>query len=552
MNKKIFLALSILLVNMLILLTSEAFAQIVNLEADKKHEIVMVNDFSKLPKIKNKELFNVFYFDELTELSKTEISQDGLAQKLEYALTTPVIDNTIVPLADNYEFKTHEKIGKYIRVATWNIGRGMNIDKIKMIFETPELLLNQYKNVNEKELEEIKNQINILKNADIIILNEVDVGMPRTEYRNIVEELANAGGYNYTYGIEFLEVDPVHLGLEDYKWSEERFLKEEGRIKTLEIDKQKYKGLHGNAILSKFPLKNVRIIRLPAYYDWFNDERDRLSTIEHLRRNIAESVFQEGVIREIRRGSRMAIIADINIPEFNDKVTIVAVHLENRVLPKYRLKQLKILLNYLRHIKNPVILAGDFNTTMADGRPTTVEREFMKRIKDPHYVIRTAVTYLNPVSAGISFGTTGVDIIRKHLDPTVRSIPVIAPNKEKKFFNTLKKFDFKDNTKFDFRGQYDNSINGNFRKLANSNERTLKGFKPTYIFKRHFQFAKYKLDWIFVKAYAENYDSKGEPYKLAPHYGRTLYEMNYGLEYPISDHVPITTDLPIIDYTLKN
>ena len=58
---------------------------------------------------------------------------------------------------------------------------------------------------------------------------------------------------------------------------------------------------------------------------------------------------------------------------------------------------------------------------------------------------------------------------------------------------------------------------------------------------------KYKLDWIFVKAYLNNPTDKKGSYKLAPHFGRTLYELNYDLKEPPSDHTPITVDLPLQD-----
>jgi hypothetical protein len=34
-------------------------------------------------------------------------------------------------------------------------------------------------------------------------------------------------------------------------------------------------------------------------------------------------------------------------------------------------------------------------------------------------------------------------------------------------------------------------------------------------------------------------------YRFAPHFGRTLKELNYGIPDRISDHSPITLDLPL-------
>ena len=47
------------------------------------------------------------------------------------------------------------------------------------------------------------------------MLNEVDMGMKRSEYRDVARELAAALHMNYAYGVEFVEVDPIFaLGTE--------------------------------------------------------------------------------------------------------------------------------------------------------------------------------------------------------------------------------------------------------------------------------------------------------------------------------------------------
>jgi len=42
-----------------------------------------------------------------------------------------------------------------------------------------------------------------MKQADVLLLNEVDWGMKRTDYHNVAEDLAAALGMNYAYGVEF-------------------------------------------------------------------------------------------------------------------------------------------------------------------------------------------------------------------------------------------------------------------------------------------------------------------------------------------------------------
>jgi len=53
------------------------------------------------------------------------------------------------------------------------------------------------------------------RDADLILLNEVDLGTKRTDYRDVARELAHALGMNYVFGVEFVEVDRLDdLGLE--------------------------------------------------------------------------------------------------------------------------------------------------------------------------------------------------------------------------------------------------------------------------------------------------------------------------------------------------
>lgn len=56
--------------------------------------------------------------------------------------------------------------------------------------------------------------------------------------------------------------------------------------------------------------------------------------------------------------------------------------------------------------------------------------------------------------------------------------------------------------------------------------------------------AKFKLDWIFVESNLENPRDQKGPYLFAPHFGRTMDDLNHCLPQPISDHSPMTVDLP--------
>ena len=50
--------------------------------------------------------------------------------------------------------------------------------------------------------------MDVLQSADVLVLNEVDWGMKRSDYRAVVKDLADALKMNWAYGVEFVEVDP--------------------------------------------------------------------------------------------------------------------------------------------------------------------------------------------------------------------------------------------------------------------------------------------------------------------------------------------------------
>ena len=93
-----------------------------------------------------------------------------------------------------------------------------------------------------------------MRDADIIFLNEVDLGMKRTDYRDVAKELARALGMNYTFGVEFVEVDRlVDLGLDSVKLEDPDQAQQ--MQEELRADPGRYLGLHGNAILSRYPIR---------------------------------------------------------------------------------------------------------------------------------------------------------------------------------------------------------------------------------------------------------------------------------------------------------
>ena len=156
-----------------------------------------------------------------------------------------------------------------------------------------------------------------LHNADIILANELDYGMARSENVHTTKMLAEALHMNFAFGVEFITVNAGKNG--------------------------NAQGLHGNAILSRYPIDRVKLVHLPIEYEWF---------------------YREG---DSRLGTRMALLAQIRIGKHD--IGVVCVHLENRASPMGRVRQFTYLLDEIdAYFGNlPVLIGGDMNTNTVDG-----------------------------------------------------------------------------------------------------------------------------------------------------------------------------------------
>lgn len=498
----------------------------------------------------------LFTYRELVQLYEQETPPPALQEKLLRILTTPFVSNRASSRGVKPLLPATPNLGRSLRVVEWNIERGLEYDAVRAAFAGPNSFAKFIDSTDSprgsKERDAILKQVALMREADVIVLNEVDWGMKRSDYRNIAADLATALGMNYAYGVEFVEVDPIALGIEKFEELSEKDRRELGL--EISVDQNRYRGLHGSAILSRFPLQNVRL--QPFEYqahDWYNKELKSVQAIEQGKRKAGEVVFREKVQREVRRGGRMMLTAEIvdeRIP--GGRVTIVATHLEDRTKPEGRRKQLEELLSKIRETNGPIVVAGDMNTSTHDGTPLSLGRAIKNRLGSKSFWARQGLELL----IGTKIPTlllTGMNTYRTQADPTVRDIPLVAKNPEADFFETLKDFRFSDGNSFDFRGQRERAIGNNDGPLANSNQRGDKGFITTYEVERTIAFVgKFKLDWIFVKplSLTEPY-AKDEPHRFAPHFGRTLKELNEALKDRISDHAPIMVDLPLAEPQLN-
>lgn len=492
----------------------------------------------------------VFNYEELITLYKQKTPPEALRGKLNRLLTTPFVSNEASARGVRPVLPETAQLGKILRITQWNIERGLEYAAVERALTDPigfsELLDSEKYPQGSKDLELIMEQVTQLTESDVIVLNEVDWGMKRTGYRNVVADLAAALKMNFAYGVQFVEVDPIALGIERFEGLPVEDQSE--LVKETRVDPDRYRGLNGTAILSRFPLENVRLRPFEHQaYDWYSQELTSVHPLEKGKRKAAKLVFQEIVRREVRRGGRMMLLAEIADPGIpGGRATIVATHLEDRTKPEGRRKQLQELLSQIKDISNPVILAGDMNTSTQDSTPTSLAREVKKRLGSKSFWLMQGIKFL----AGLKFPDLvlgGLNVYRKQADPTVRSVPLVAPNAEARFFEELKKFRFLDGSAFDFRGGPGRSVDGNAGSLSNSNQRGGKGFITTYEMTRTIAFVgKFKLDWIFVKPPGlTEPNAKQQSHRFAPHFGRTLKSLNDGFFDGISDHDPIMIDLPL-------
>jgi endonuclease/exonuclease/phosphatase family metal-dependent hydrolase len=492
-------------------------------------------------------------FDELVQLEQTGKPEGQLATRLDTLLHTPFLSNEAYLNGAKPNRPSSESLGPFIRAICWNIERGIQFDAIRTALAEPEKfdeIIAQKRDSKEKplsreQLKVVKKQLELLKVVDLLILNEVDYGVTRSDYRDVARELAQALKMNYVYGVEFLEIDPLNLGLEKVEMEDKAA--QEDIQKSFDADKARYLGMHGTAVLSRYPIRKATIRSFTVCHDWYADEKKEISKLESGRRAGANLVFTERITREVRRGGRMVLIAELAVPESpTGAVTVVAPHLENKCKPECRRKQGAELLEWIKSDANPVIVGGDMNTTATDNAPMSVSKVMKDRVKDYD---KWAVSAIRWSTGAPTILLMPVNMMRNKNDPTGFDVPLVSRKKEAKFFGNLADFHFDDGHTFDFRGEDARSADRRGGTLSDSNQRATKGFRYTYALARTYGglVGEYKLDWFFVKGYATDSEKPGGSYKFAPHFGSTLQEVNNAPDESLSDHFPITVDLPLTD-----
>lgn len=497
----------------------------------------------------------LFTYAELVTLGTADTISGRLGDKLHAIATTPFLSNQAYYRGARPHRPVLSQLGPSLRVVAWNIERGLELDAIKLLFANTEAFLKQAQGNEAKvDIAQMRQDIEVLKSADVVVLNEVDWGLKRTGYRSVVREVGDLLNMNWAYGVEFVEVDSISLGterLEELENGPER----QRLLSEIQIDKKRLTALHGTAVLSRYPIRQARLepFQTPGY-DWYAGEKKPLDVLEKGQRRGAEAAFLEKVTRQIRRGGRNALIVTLDVPDLTEqRLTVAATHLEANASPESRRKEMEELLVWLRDIPHPVIVAGDLNTTGSDASPTSIKKQILQRLGSTSFWTNTGIKYATGFGLLFDAARGSFNTVKNMDDPTAKNVPLVGANKEAELFSLLEDTRFQDGFAFDFRGNTDRTINGSQGTLGNSNQRDSKGFATTYEFERALNVVgKMKLDWILVKAYATDPRDDKQPYRFAPHFARTLGSINYALQTRLSDHDPISVDLPFAEPVPSN
>lgn len=171
------------------------------------------------------------YYNEIKSFSKKKVFLSSPFYASHHKEINEVInglewDNTLSKSSPNKE---------KLRIVSWNIERGKQLDYLIDYFKT------------EEELAK----------ADVILVIETDNGMGRTKNRNVAKELAEKLQFNYCFSPSYLV-----LG--------------KGAIGETEHSDQNTLALHGTAILSKYPILFATGIEVPPVKEVFHSSEKRL------------------------------------------------------------------------------------------------------------------------------------------------------------------------------------------------------------------------------------------------------------------------------------
>lgn len=483
-------------------------------------------------------------YDDLVKLATIDPPPADAQAKLDRLFQQPFISNEatfagVKPLAP-----VVPGVGAVLRIAEWNINRTSRVGDLKLAL-TDEAGFLAAARANSKlspaDLRKTEEQIRHLRAADVLVLDEIDDGVARMNYENVPRELAQALHMNYVFGVEFAELNGIVVHRHRAQ-KQNPLSRDDDRFGD---DPARDRGMEGSAMLSRYPIRDATVIRLPSEYDWYHGEIKALSELQRMQKWSSEKLFDQRIKRQVRRGGRIALLVNIEVPQSpTGVITIVCPHLEDYTDPRGRRAEADYLLEQLPLLSNPVIVAGDFNTMGHNAHPQTFKQGFIKSLTSLHFWLAQGLFFLTPIP-GLGYVLYPVNYFKNSHDPTAVNIPILAPNREQPLFHDVHEFHFADGSAFLWHGDKNRSLGQRGRTLSDTNQRAWKGFAPTFFFAKtyHGLVGTSKIDWFFVKPESKDRQVTTEPFPLAPFFGRTLPQVNTALGKRISDHCPTTLDI---------
>ncbi|HEX8852687.1 MAG TPA: endonuclease/exonuclease/phosphatase family protein, partial [Pyrinomonadaceae bacterium] len=146
-----------------------------------------------------------------------------------------------------------------------------------------------------------------------------DYGMARSGNRHVAREIAEALGWSYAFA-------PCYVNLA------------KGSGLESEATGENAEALHGNAVLSRYPLARAHSLALPNGKDKMRGKEKRL-------------------------GCQRAVVADVEPPA--GMLRVVSLHLDAHSSQRHRQRQMRVVLDHLDTLEPnlPVLIGGDWNTS---------------------------------------------------------------------------------------------------------------------------------------------------------------------------------------------
>src|SRR5579872_6710828 len=112
-------------------------------------------------------------YRELIQLYQQDVPPRPLQLKLNHLLTTPFVSNQASAAGRRPLKPVSTELGKFLRVAQWNIERGLEFDAVRLAFTDPRrftaLMESKDSKASAEDRSRIADQIAVLKAADVLV-----------------------------------------------------------------------------------------------------------------------------------------------------------------------------------------------------------------------------------------------------------------------------------------------------------------------------------------------------------------------------------------------